>query len=362
MRIRSCGLIAVVLALAPGSAFGDWYFLTDYQYFRPMIADIRTTNNHTRYIYDEALPYTDDTDPDSRHLQWDVGFSEYFPMLGFEWGDNTDRGPLQRMGATLFVDGGAHMLLDFNAPSAAVINTDFRAGVGVAMRFPDPADWVSLRAHFFHESTHLGDEYILLGVDEPGFRRYNPSYEALSLHLSGDRFAKWGTDFRLPPIRNPFTGRKSRIPLVGRQLTYARGYAGIRGINNDSYSGYNNRFEKREPLRATGDPEIQLGGELFYRGWKPADQRDTNFFKEWLQWQNVVVALEFYRRDQYSPTKPEISWSKNLVVGLVYGDHFGTESEPTMKWLLNFYDGVHPHGQLRSRKMEYIGFDIVIDF
>ena len=191
------------------------------------------------------------------------------------------------------MDGGAHMLLDFTAPSAAVVNTDFRIGGGLAARLPDPADFVSLRLHGFHESTHLGDEYILLGA---------PS-----------------TDFR--------------------------GYGGVRVINNDEFEGVDGEFAPRDSLFTTGDPELQVGGEVFFRGWRPADRRpNASWWSRLFAPQHFLVALDLYHRDRYDLREPEMVWSKNLVVGFIYGNHFEETSKPTVKWLLSFYDGVHPTG------------------
>lgn len=76
---RTFLLLSLLLGTATQSQAGA-YFLRDYQYFRPLVADIRTTQNHMRFTWDEALPFTDEDDPDSSHLYWDVGFAEYFPQ------------------------------------------------------------------------------------------------------------------------------------------------------------------------------------------------------------------------------------------------------------------------------------------
>lgn len=65
--------------------------------------------------------------------------------MGVDLGEVVDEDPLQRSGVTLFMDGGAHMLLDFSASSAAVVNTDFRVGGGVAARFPSRLQFLAAK-------------------------------------------------------------------------------------------------------------------------------------------------------------------------------------------------------------------------
>jgi len=131
-----------------------------------------------------------------------VGFGDEFPLLGR---DNADRPDLPRFPNTLpagwavFVDGDAHMLLDFSAASSAVIDTEFRFGGGVMGRgipwFTSRFDRLShlcWKVKYFHESTHLGDEYERAALANPQFRRVNVSFEALETFLAVDRFSQSG--------------------------------------------------------------------------------------------------------------------------------------------------------------------------
>lgn len=47
-------------------------------------------------------------------------------MLGYNFEDNSTGTKMTTRGATFFFEASAHMLLDFDTPSADVINTDFR--------------------------------------------------------------------------------------------------------------------------------------------------------------------------------------------------------------------------------------------
>src|SRR5882757_1832449 len=111
---------------------GYWYALQDHHYFSPPPADVNAPVFYMRLYQASPVRFTEDAPgfaSGGRHLFWDVGFGDEFPVLGR---DNADRPDLPRFPNTLpagwavFVDGDAHMLLDFSAASSAVIDTEFR--------------------------------------------------------------------------------------------------------------------------------------------------------------------------------------------------------------------------------------------
>lgn len=55
-------------------------------------------------------------------------------------------------------------------------------------------------------------------------------------------------------------------------------------------------------------------------------------------------------------------WSVNVVLGLIYGESLGVTGERTVRYELNYYHGVNPHGQFRQDKLSYLGINFVIDF
>ncbi|MEP6652537.1 MAG: hypothetical protein ABJA82_04210 [Myxococcales bacterium] len=144
--------------------------------------------------------------PDGLHKFWDVAFGERAPVMG--WYDvHPTRSIRHARGVQLNIDAAAFLLLDFTAQSSAVINTDYRLGASVDLRpWRDGWDLLSLSVGFFHQSTHLGDEYTLsAGTIQDSAPpaanaalpyRANPSYLAfpatLSLDLSSER-VRWLT-------------------------------------------------------------------------------------------------------------------------------------------------------------------------
>jgi hypothetical protein len=258
-------------------------------------------------------------------------------MLGYNFKDRPAGQLMTTRGAALFIEASAHMLLDFDTPSADVINTDFRAGAGIAAR---PLRNVSWRYKFFHESTHIGDEYTLTAVVDSLFRRYNVSYEAHEFFLAVDQHA--------------------RQPQSLFDFAAWRFYAGGRRLNSQAFEDFRGRGLQRA-LKTKDKNEWQLGGEIFFAGTPlVASENFFDFFKRIIKPQYFVVAADFYRRDKYAVAAPEKVWSHNFVVGLVYGEYH--EGKRSTKLLVNYYRGVNPHGQLRMSKISYLGLDYSIDF
>ena len=151
-------------------------------------------------LHDVANPTAAGSDmragaPDGAHRFWDVSFGERMPV--FTWYDiNPERARYAR-GLQVNIDAAAFMLLDFDSQSLGVIDTDFRIGGSLDFRpWWDGWEHLSLSIGFFHESTHLGDEYVLSAATIQGNAppaanallpyRANPSYEALPVTLSFD--------------------------------------------------------------------------------------------------------------------------------------------------------------------------------
>lgn len=336
-------LTAACLWLSVDSAAAlDAYLRRDFQYFRPMLANLREPHNHMR-VYGGDSPEFARKDGVGLLGYWDVGFGERFYMAGIGDTTTTRRGPLRLSGYALFIDGSGHMLLDFDSESNAVINTDFRVGAGIAWRsYIQPA--VAVRLRWFHESTHLGDEYILQAngherADE--FRRYNVSYE-------------------VQPWPEVYISLDEPVPTgQGSWPAYRRIYGGWRRVSRDAHEGFDRAFNPTEPL-LTKRNEYHIGGELFFRGW-PADlvvQSPLDILK----YSYLVCAVDLHRQSRYDTVAPEGMWAVNAVVGIVYGEELAHQTLHTVRYQLNYYRGRNPHGEFRREKVTYVGLDMVLDF
>jgi hypothetical protein len=320
-----------------------FYVLADYQYFMPLMADIRKPQFYTRLYRNEAVKFSNLSTTRGHHLFWDVGYGGFFPLLGYNYKENAAANPMQITGWALFIESSAHMLLDFSTPSADVINTDFRIGGGLASRLPKKLKNITLRYKLFHESTHVGDEFILTAVADSAFRRYNVSYEAHEFFISFDRYSPAVTNRRRP--------------------VYWRAYAMSRFLTKEVvFDDFRDRTQTNA-LKTASRGELQLGGEIFVRGRLSVaaeGKKLKDFVKRTFAPSYWVAAADFYRRDKYAVSAPQKVWSYNLVLGPVYGNYF--TGERTTKLLLNYYRGVNPHGQFRMFEISYLGISYGVDF
>lgn len=331
------------------------YFLEDYQYFKPMVADIRAPQLGVRhYFRDEAVPFTDRAPGGTGHSRFgffDFRYGEHFPFMGWNFDRVAPGNCLQANGVALFLAGSAHSLLDMDTESHSVLNTDFRIGGGIQARF---ARHLALRLQYFHESTHIGDEYVLGAIDDAAFRRYNVSYEAWEAYLAADNYRH----------DDDLDGRLSVLPV------YARAYGGGRVF----VSGFAGEFDKEfeafdfgagqpvaEPLLVANSNEFQFGGELYWDCFElPEDRPNASAFSRLTHFQYLFAAGDVYYRDRYDPVSPERVPSVHLMIGATYGAYF--RGRRTVQWALHRYEGVNPHGQFRTDEIDYWALSFSIKF
>jgi Protein of unknown function (DUF1207) len=132
--------------------------------FDPLIADPRQP--HFAAIYQWYLD-----DPELDHVG-SADFGETFALFGGDlWGGRWEIGFL----------GGTFSVFDLDSSSYDLLNTDFRAGATLSTR----RDGFSAQLRLYHQSSHLGDEFLLRSAANRA-NRINLSYEGVELLLSGD--------------------------------------------------------------------------------------------------------------------------------------------------------------------------------
>jgi len=138
-------------------------FLPETQLFRPLIADPRWPHfsaSYQRYTEGDLLK--------------DVGsvsFGETFSIYRF-------RGPWKST-MEVGVQAGVFSIFDLNSESYDLINADYRVGFPVTISTGDFTNMTRV----FHQSSHLGDEYLLRGNTTD---RQNLSYEGVETLFSYD--------------------------------------------------------------------------------------------------------------------------------------------------------------------------------
>ncbi len=137
--------------------------------FPPLIADLKEPRFSASLIYYE---------PEAKgYLAGAAAFGERFHIFRFSpFAENE--------GFQVSIDGGVVSLFNFQSSSIYLINADYYGGLPISFRHKQ---W-SIRLRPYHQSAHLGDEFVLSTT----VARVNLSYEAMSLLTSYE----WG-GFRL---------------------------------------------------------------------------------------------------------------------------------------------------------------------
>ncbi len=154
--------------------------------FAPLIADPRQPRfavSYQRYIDDEELGNVAS-----------ANFGETFALLGGPVGDGRwEFGIL----------GGVFSIFDMDAESFDLVNADYLGGLTASGR----RGWLSGQVRLYHQSSHLGDEFLL----RTRTNRINLSYEGVDLLASAD-VQPWlriylggGAIFHSEPSLDPFS-------------------------------------------------------------------------------------------------------------------------------------------------------------
>ncbi len=146
---------------APLRVLAEWQtgLLPGGTLFRPLIADPRWPHfaaSYQRYRHDRQLTNVGA-----------VSFGETFMLLR------------DRVGAAWWevgVQAGVFAVFDLDAASKDLVNADYLVAVPLSARY---GDW-STMFRLFHQSSHLGDEFLL----RTGPERINLSYESVDLRVS----------------------------------------------------------------------------------------------------------------------------------------------------------------------------------
>lgn len=152
-------------SLSPASASDDaaarTFFPTDVL-FDPLIADPKQPRS---YVTLQSF----DIDARDRFTAGVVAFGETFGLV--RWPGDDDATAWQ-----VSIDGAVFAQFDMDSDSRDLLNADYMVGASAEHRRGRNA----LRLRFYHQSSHLGDEFLLNNPDLP-FERLNFSYESLQL-------------------------------------------------------------------------------------------------------------------------------------------------------------------------------------
>jgi hypothetical protein len=139
----------------------DLYALPERELFAPLLADPRQPRFSVSYQHYRS--------PASEFSAASVAFGEYFGLASGFFGSSGN--------SQIGIQGGVFALFNLDAPSSDLVNADYWIGLPISYR---KGPW-SYVLRFYHQSSHLGDEFIL---GNPGINRINLSYEDMELLVS----------------------------------------------------------------------------------------------------------------------------------------------------------------------------------
>ena len=251
--------------------------------FCPLLADPKGQRSFVSYLIE-----TNDDEKDAQ--VGSVGISDAFGLLrvgGSRPGD----------GFQISITGSVFAQFDLDVSSYDLINADYIIGIPITIR----RGVFSTRLKLYHQSSHLGDEF-LLRENNPDFRRENISFEGaeMLLSLDGGPLRLYGGGEYL--LRREPADLERYVAHGGLELRPAR-----RLVRFGSLAGV--RFVAAGDLKASEQQD-----------WKPAISFRTGF--------------EFDRPRDSDP--------------------------PGRRWGLLFeaYDGPSPYGQFFRRDVRYFGAGI----
>jgi hypothetical protein len=138
------------------------------QIFCPLLADPKEPRSFLSYLRGKFRTL-DDPSGDDTHIGA-VGLGDSFGLI--RWG-----GPKQGEGVQLDVVGSVFAQFDLGTPSNDIINADYIIGLPLTIR----RNGFSARIKIYHQSSHLGDEFLLRDQE---IQRENLSFESVELLLS----------------------------------------------------------------------------------------------------------------------------------------------------------------------------------
>jgi hypothetical protein len=184
-RQAAIAVVGVLLLLAPGAnaqtvdaprcgtgvheaeAVGTVFFPQD-QIFCPIVADPKEARSFLSFLRGTFRSLEDPSGEGT--LIASVGLGDSFGLV--RWG-----GPKSGEGVQLDVVGSIFAQFDLGTPSNDLINADYIIGLPLTFR----RNGFSVRAKLYHQSSHLGDEFLLSSED---IVRENLSFESVEVLMS----------------------------------------------------------------------------------------------------------------------------------------------------------------------------------
>jgi hypothetical protein len=216
-----------------------------------------------------------------------VGIADRFGLV--RWG-----GPQTGDGLEISVEGGIYAQFDLNSASYDLINADYTVGLPVTYRYGA----FSARGRVYHQSSHLGDEF-LLRADHP--ERENLSFQsgelilscdlaALRLYGGGEYLFNQQPERLQPHVAHGGVEFRERNPLFGSSGIHLVAAGDVKAFERENWkAGYSVRagFEMGRPREASHVARRWMLLAEYYNGASPYGQ----FFRDHIEYAGVGLHL-----------------------------------------------------------------------
>ena len=270
--------------------------------FRPLLADPKQPQVYFRYQYVRLRDVGENLHTTS------VAVGEYFGLIGRRQQNDCD-------GGQLGITGAVFAQFDLGGESYDLINADYNIGLPISYRRGP----LSFRLRTYHESSHIGDEFL---INHPKFKRLNFSYEEVEAIVSYDLLLRSSLVQELR-LYGGGAWMFDRQPRIHR----ARGQWGIE-------------------IRGGGSREPLLTKVL---------QKKTESQQE-----EQVTGIPFVGLDVKQFEQHRWNLETSVIAGMEYSR---ASTRRRLRLYVAYYRGFNPHGQFFiSQKIESFGAGLSLAF
>lgn len=315
--MRKFIILLVFLGLMPASLMAQnltYKFAEKSNVLSPFVSDLRSPLIKTELLSINKL--------DGNYYLSDVDERPFIEThLGADITWLTVTSEKQNMELRMSSEIGSVVLVDmFEQTSAPVINNDYFFGLKIGLLVHTNHNYlknIGLKlVPIFHESTHLGDEFVLHGIETvPNFQRINISYEAWEIAAV---------------INDPDT-------LKSNLMSFKAGIHALWNPNEGYY--FTDTLEVQSAYVPASIRNVEYYFQLNY-------QQTQGFLcsEKWMR----VFSVEARNRVKFAYSaleSEERAWSINAYLGYQY---VIPERSHSLGLFFRYYYGVNPHGQMRN--------------
>ncbi len=315
-----------LLLLSAGSRaeVRKWWTFEDRRYYEPLIAGVREP-----HVSALALAWADRMDfmvsKQSPRRVWDIDLGAEMPLFGRDSRSEPETPGAIGFGFWLPID--FHMIGDFADESAPIVNTDYRFGLMAKVRgaLGNDRAW-AVRAFVGHESTHLGDEFSIVGqrTFPREFERINVSWEFLDV----------GALYEWPVGETAWNARGgATMTLPFSDTYYLTGPGSVTESRRGPVTESKNWIDPYVGLEVSRDGVFKTKHDVGY----------GLYFSSEARWRTIY---------DYHKTRPDAAEDRQVSLNLIFGikETGSGTGIGRVSPFVRFYNGVNPHGQFRNQK------------